>query len=98
MKNEGDVKKAVQKILNSLPFCWWVMPVQTGYGKRGIPDFMVCLNGKFVAIETKYGGNTLSAFQELERNKIIKAQGDYYIIDEKNIGTLEEQLGFYSCE
>ncbi len=95
MKKEKDVKEAVKKILNKVG-AYWFMPVQTGYGVQGIPDFIVCLKGVFVAIETKFGGNTLSAHQEIQRNAIIKAFGDYYIVDETNVADLEEQLCAYN--
>jgi len=96
MKNEGDVKKAVKKVLESFgKLCWWYMPVQTGYGIKGVPDFVINLNGRFVAIETKFGGNVLSAHQEIQRNKIVQARGDFYTIDENNVDVLPELLKDY---
>lgn len=96
IKNEGDVKKQVKKVLESFgKRCWWYMPVQTGYGVKGVPDFVICLNGRFIAIETKFGGNSLSAHQEIQRNKVVEAQGDFYTIDEKNIEGLNEFLKDY---
>jgi hypothetical protein len=32
------------------------MPVQTGYGVNGIPDFICCWKGLFIAIECKAPG------------------------------------------
>jgi hypothetical protein len=96
IKNEGDVKKEVKKVLESFgKLCWWYMPVQTGYGVKGIPDFMINLNGRFVAIETKFGGNVLSAHQEIQRNAIVQARGDFYTVDENNVDMLEELLRDY---
>jgi len=96
MKNEGDVKKAVKKVLESFgELCWWYMPVQTGYGVKGVPDFVINLNSRFVAIETKFGGNVLSAHQEIQRNKIVRARGDFYTIDENNVDVLPELLRDY---
>ena len=96
MKNEGDVKKAVKKVLESFgKLCWWYMPVQTGYGIKGVPDFVINLNGRFVAIETKFGGNVLSAHQEIQRNKVVQARGDFYTIDENNVDVLPELLKDY---
>ena len=96
MKNEGDVKKEVKKVLESFgKLCWWYMPVQTGYGIKGVPDFIVNLNSRFVAIETKFGGNVLSAHQEIQRNKIVQARGDFYTVDENNVDVLPELLKDY---
>ena len=91
MKNEADVKSEVKKILKSLG-AWWFMPVQTGYGVQGIPDFIVCLNGKFVAIETKYGGNKVTAHQAMQMEKIENASGTALIVDEKNLFNLAARL------
>lgn len=54
---EGKVKAVVVTYLKSLgPRCWYFMPVSNGMGKRGIPDIICCIDGKFVAIETKAPG------------------------------------------
>lgn len=87
MKNESDVKKRVKEILNELE-CFWYMPVQTGYGVQGIPDFVCCINSRFVGIETKFGKNTLSSWQEKQRDSIIESGGAYLVINEKNIDEL----------
>ena len=57
MTPEGKVKKDIKEYLDTLEksACWWYMPVQTGFGKTGIPDFILCVNGRFVAIEVKRG-------------------------------------------
>jgi hypothetical protein len=68
------------------------MPVQTGYGVQGVPDFLVCLNGNFVAIETKYGGNKLTAHQTLQMEKIENASGTALLVDEKNVSNLFARL------
>ena len=90
--NEGGVKEEVKKILNKTPECWWYMPVQTGYGVHGIPDFVVCVRGIFLAIETKFGRNELSPWQKRQEKSIGKAGGYYLVIVEHNIPTLEDFL------
>lgn len=52
---EGLLKKAVKKALTEQGF-WYFMPMQNGMGVVGIPDFIVCARGLFVAIETKAPG------------------------------------------
>ena len=87
MKNEGDVKKEVKKILTALN-AWYFMPVQTGYGVQGIPDFVVCFRGRFIGIETKFGGNLLSQWQEKQRLGICRAKGLFFTIDERTVSDL----------
>ena len=46
MRNERDVKENVKRVLRAAqPTCWWFMPVASGYGRAGIPDFVGCVNG-----------------------------------------------------
>ena len=50
---EGKVKDEVKKYLKSIG-AYYFMPVQTGYGRRGV-DFYICYHGWFIAVETKAG-------------------------------------------
>ena len=91
MKNEADVKKEIKKIL-VLADAWYFMPVQTGYGVMGIPDFIVCHRGMFIGIEAKFGKNKESAWQVKQGARIMHAGGMYVVINEKNIDQLSEIL------
>jgi hypothetical protein len=84
MRNESDVKKEVKKVLSELGV-FWFMPVQTGYGVKGVPDFVCCVCGKFLGIETKFGGNDLSTWQKIQRDRIFEARGLFLVIDEDSI-------------
>lgn len=66
---EGKVKDAVKKVLKRFAPVWYFMPVSGGYGKHGVPDFIVCANGRFFVIECKAEGRDLT---ELQRREIIK--------------------------
>jgi hypothetical protein len=55
MTPEGKVKQDVKELLHDLGI-WFFMPVQTGYGVGGIPDFVCCWRGLFIAIECKAPG------------------------------------------
>ena len=48
---EVKVKKQIRKILDELGV-YYAMPIGTGYGNSGVPDFLVCAGGKFVGILT----------------------------------------------
>lgn len=52
---EGRVKDAVKKELRARDI-WYFMPMQNGFGVVGIPDFICCWEGTFLAIETKAPG------------------------------------------
>ena len=55
MTPEGKVKDQVRKYLKNKGV-WYYQPVQNGMGVVGIPDFICCWNGRFLAIETKAPG------------------------------------------
>lgn len=91
-KNEKDVKAAVRAILDEAG-AWHYMPVQTGYGVKGIPDFIACLRGKFLSVETKFGKNKESAWQKRQGQAIREARGLYFVINETNLDDLRKALG-----
>lgn len=88
MKNESDVKKRVKELLDKMGV-WWFMYVPVGYGKSGIPDFICCYDGHFLAIETKYGGNKPTALQNAQMDKITAAGGGAIVVDEHNVDDLD---------
>lgn len=58
---------------------WYYMPVQTGMGVAGIPDFIGCYKGRFWAIETK-AGTELTPNQAQRRIEINDAGGSVFIV------------------
>ena len=91
MKREADVKKEVKRILESLG-AWYFCPVPTGYGVQGIPDFIVCHYGLFIAIETKYGKNKCSKWQTIRLDEIAAHKGLALVINEENVEGLAPML------
>lgn len=92
---EGAVKDAVKAWLKERGI-WYYMPVQNGMGVTGIPDFICCWNGRFLAIETKAPGkrNTLRATQKMQIASIIKTGGMALVVDNvKDLDELEKYLG-----
>ena len=65
------------------------MPVTGGYGNSGAPDFLVCLNGKFIGIETKAGKGKTTLLQDLNLDKIRKAEGFALVIREEDVASLD---------
>lgn len=84
MTPEAKVKKAVRQVLDGLG-AYYVMPVTGGYGRQGAPDFLVCLNGQFIGIETKAGKGRLTALQEMNLKQIIDAGGVSLVIREDDV-------------
>ena len=82
MTPEGKVKADVKKFLKSIG-CWYFMPVSNGMGQVGIPDFICCYQGRFVAIETKAPGkiSNTTANQDRVISEIKLAGGSAVVVD-----------------
>lgn len=91
MTPEGKVKAGVKKVLKDLN-AYYVMPMGTGFGNAGVPDFIVCYRSKFVGIECKAGGNKPTALQYKNLKDIQDCGGVALVVDESNINQLREVL------
>lgn len=82
MTPEGAVKKAVRAWLVERGW-YYYMPVSNGMGRTGVPDFIVCAGGRFVAIETKAPGKrgNVSLNQNREIKAINMAGGTALVVD-----------------
>lgn len=92
---EGRVKAAVKKWLKARDI-WYCMPMGTGWGTSGVPDFICCWRGHLVAIETKAPGkrNTTTALQKLQLAAIGRAGGTAVVVDDvAQLDALEAQQG-----
>lgn len=91
---EGKVKAKVKRELKTLPRKFVFMPVQNGMGAPGL-DFFNCIEGLFVAIETKVPGKVLTPRQEITKNAIEAAGGVVFVCDtDDSIDRMMEQLRF----
>ena len=89
MRKESDVKEEVKRVLRSYgSTVWWFMPVPTGFGVQGVPDFICSVAGRFVAIETKFGRNGLTRWQIKQTEGIIGTGAAHMVINEDNVGSL----------
>lgn len=90
MTPEAKVKSKVKRALHGLGFVF--MPVQRGYGGAGL-DYFCCLDGRFVAIETKAGKKKLNPRQLVVANLIGGAGGIVFVIrDDADIDTMLNAL------
>jgi pantoate kinase len=88
---EAKVKKQIRKILDTTR-AYYAMPIGTGYGNSGVPDFLVCHEGHFIGIEAKAGKGTTTALQEKHLQDIRDAGGTSLVVNESNLKQLEELL------
>jgi len=91
MTPEKAVKIKIQAILKDLG-AYYAMPIGTGYGNAGVPDFLICLNGSFIAIEAKAGKGKTTALQEKNLRLIREAGGCALIVNEDNLPELRSLL------
>lgn len=91
MTPEAKVKAKVKKILNEIG-AYYAMPMGTGFGNSGVPDFLICKGGLFYAIECKANGNKPTALQMKHLDDIRKAGGIALVVDETNVETLRKEL------
>lgn len=81
MTPEGKVKSMVNKIIDRYgKDIYKFMPVPAGYGPSSL-DYILCIRGLFVAIETKAPGKKLSARQHFTRRQIMDAGGKVFIVE-----------------
>ena len=88
---EAKVKAKIKKILKDHGV-YYAMPIGTGYGNSGVPDFLCCVNGNFLAIEAKAGKGTTTALQEKNLREIKQAGGTAAVIAEEQLEYLEQLI------
>lgn len=91
MTPEVKVKNQIKDILKNHGV-WYTMPIGGAYSTKGTPDFLCCINGRFLAIEAKAGKGKTTALQERELRRIRGAEGVALVVNEENIKDLEEML------
>lgn len=88
---EKKIKDKVVAQLKALG-AYYFYPVASGYGSSGIPDIVVCYNGRFFGLECKANGNKPTALQQMNIDKINNAGGVALVIDEANVANVEALL------
>jgi hypothetical protein len=88
---ESKVKAKIKAILKKHEI-YYAMPIGTGYGNSGVPDFLCCINGHFVAIEAKAGRGAATMLQIKNLDAIQRCGGHPMIIREDNMEYLENVI------
>lgn len=52
----------------------------SAFSARGVPDIIMCINGKFIAVELKVGNNKPTPLQEDYIARINQANGSAYVL------------------
>ena len=85
---EAKVKAKIKTILKAHGV-YYAMPIGTGLGNSGVPDFLCCIGGKFVGIEAKAGKGKTTALQEKNLRQINEGGGIGIVVNETNIDIVE---------
>ena len=87
MTTETQIKREIVVYLDSLgEDCWHVAYHNMGYGRRGVPDRIVCYRGRFLAFEIKRppgerrANPKAEAWQDREIAAIIGASGKAFVV------------------
>lgn len=88
---ESKVKDKIKAILKKHGV-YYAMPIGSGYGNSGVPDFLCCAAGHFMAIEAKAGKGKTTALQDKHLGQIMAQGGSALVINETNINELDELL------
>ncbi len=90
---ERKVKDKIKAILKRYGV-YYAMPIGTGYGNAGVPDFLCCVppRGGFLAIEAKANGGMTTALQDRNLASITETGGEALVINENNLDLLEKTL------
>lgn len=95
-KPETKFKEKVARALKDLPNTWFVKIQQVAI--RGIPDFLICINGQFIGIELKKDKEAArNPLQEWTLEAICNAGGFSYLVYPENwentLASLEDFAG-----
>lgn len=81
---ESKVKSKIKEMLKEHGV-YYAMPIGTGYGSSGVPDFLCCVNGQFLAIEAKAGKGKTTALQDKNLRNIEAAGGRALVVSDDPI-------------
>lgn len=93
---ESKVKDKIKAMLKQKGI-YYAMPIGTGYGNSGVPDFLCCVQGHFLAIEAKAGKGKTTALQDKHISQIKAQGGTALVINEQTLhalATLLDQLSW----
>lgn len=92
-RDERAVKRAIDKVLKEHKI-YTIMYVPVGFGKAGIPDYILNVRGRFVGLEAKKNAeeNPPTPLQMKNLMEIRSGGGVAIVVDETNVGDFEQFL------
>ena len=87
MTPEAKVKLNIKAVLKEEEV-YYAMPIGTGWGNSGVPDFLCCVNGRFLGVEAKANGGKPTALQK-KNLKDIELSGGYTAVINENASDLQ---------
>lgn len=81
MTPEGKVKRKVVEVLKAHKV-WYFFPANNGFGRSGIPDIIVIVDGHFVGIEVKSATGKPTELQKICGRQIKEAGGTWMVVSD----------------
>ena len=75
---ESAIKKEMKDWLDSEGI-FWSMVTGGAYSKKGDPDLIICVDGRFVGIEGKTEDGCQSKIQKIRMRQIRESGGEYAV-------------------
>lgn len=90
-KNEKDVKAEIRRFLKQYKGIWIFMPVQSGFGVSGTPDFVGAYDGHPFGIEAKFGSNKSSPMQKIQQTIMVDAGCLVWEVSERTFAAFADE-------
>ena len=93
MTPEGRIKHKLDRALKALGV-WYFKPASGAFGRSGIPDYILCVRGHLVGIETKADKTKKPTDLQAQcMKKIEEAGGKCFVVyDEATLKLVEEYV------
>lgn len=74
---ESSLRRACMRWLKTQPasYIWYVKYPGGPFSRSGVPDLLLCVGGRFVAVELKTETGRLTPMQQREASRIARAGG-----------------------
>lgn len=87
---EQKIKRKVSALFKQYDV-WYFMPASNGYGKAGIPDYVACVDGRFLGVECKADATKKPTTLQIKQGNDIMAHGGQWLVvcDDETLQKLE---------
>lgn len=90
---EGKVKENLKKIYRKFgDAVVLVQPLGTVFNRVGVHDHILCVRGRFLAVEAKSGDNNLTGAQALFGREVLAAGGACVMVNEDRLDEFHDLL------